>query len=166
VNGTGNPSQAVTWSASAGSINPSSGLLTAPGSPTTVIVTATSVQDSSKSGLTNVTVTSGQLSQASSVPFIDQFGSGWTLGSWTDVDVDIAADKFYTTPIGMRVNVETTNYGRMQIKTSAGYKFNTAGYDSISFLLNIGQNEGEDLYIGLLNSSGAVITYKAILNTP
>jgi len=56
VAGTGSYSSAVTWSASAGTIN-SSGLFTAPGTASTVTVTATSVQDSTKAGNTTVTVT-------------------------------------------------------------------------------------------------------------
>jgi hypothetical protein len=57
VQGTGSYSSAVTWSASAGTIN-STGLLTAPASPGGVIVTATSTQDTTKSGTTSVTVQS------------------------------------------------------------------------------------------------------------
>lgn len=57
VSGTGNFSSAVTWSASAGSIN-SSGLFTAPSvsSSTAVTITATSTQDNTKSGSATVTV--------------------------------------------------------------------------------------------------------------
>ncbi len=56
VSGTGSYSSAVTWSATAGSIN-SSGQLTAPGSAGSVTITATSAQDTSKVGTTMVTVT-------------------------------------------------------------------------------------------------------------
>ena len=56
VSGTGSYNSAVTWSASAGTIN-SSGMFTAPAAVGTVTVTATSVQDTSKSGNTTVTVT-------------------------------------------------------------------------------------------------------------
>ncbi len=57
VMGTGNFASTVTWSASAGQIS-SAGLLTAPivSSPTNVTVTATSTQDTSKSGTATVTV--------------------------------------------------------------------------------------------------------------
>jgi hypothetical protein len=57
VSGTGNFSSAVTWSASAGSVN-SSGLFTAPpvSSATSVTITATSTQDSTRSGSATVTV--------------------------------------------------------------------------------------------------------------
>jgi acid phosphatase len=55
VQGTGTYSSAVTWSASEGTIN-ASGLITAPASPVTVTVTATSVQDPSRSGMAAVTV--------------------------------------------------------------------------------------------------------------
>ena len=46
---------AVSWSASAGAIN-SNGLLTAPSSPGTITVTATSIEDPTKSASANVTV--------------------------------------------------------------------------------------------------------------
>ena len=55
VQGTGNYSSAVTWSAGTGSIN-SSGLLTAPSAAGSVTVTATSTQDGTKSGTATVTV--------------------------------------------------------------------------------------------------------------
>ena len=55
VQGTGNYSAAVTWKTSAGTID-SSGLLTAPGSSGSVTVTATSTQDTTKSGTATVTV--------------------------------------------------------------------------------------------------------------
>jgi hypothetical protein len=53
--GSGSYSSAVTWSASAGTIN-ASGLLTAPASAGTVTVTAMSMQDSTKAGTAAVTV--------------------------------------------------------------------------------------------------------------
>jgi phosphatidylinositol-3-phosphatase len=55
VMGSGSYSSAVTWSASAGTIN-ASGLLTAPASAGTVTVTAMSMQDSTKAGTAAVTV--------------------------------------------------------------------------------------------------------------
>jgi phosphatidylinositol-3-phosphatase len=55
VMGSGSYSSAVTWSASAGTIN-ASGLLTAPASAGTVTVTAMSMQDSTKAGTASVTV--------------------------------------------------------------------------------------------------------------
>jgi hypothetical protein len=55
VMGSGDYSSAVTWSASGGTIS-SSGLLTAPASASNVMVTATSVQDTTKSGTAAVSV--------------------------------------------------------------------------------------------------------------
>lgn len=58
VAGTGSPSQAVTWAASAGSIT-NSGVFTAPsqtGSTQTITITATSLQDSTVSGTATVTI--------------------------------------------------------------------------------------------------------------
>ncbi len=53
---TGGVSNALTWSASAGTINPSTGAWTAPAAPQTVTITATSVEDGTKSATTTVTV--------------------------------------------------------------------------------------------------------------
>ena len=55
VQGTGSYSSAVKWSASGGTIN-ASGLFTAPASTGAVTVTATSTQDTTKSGKANVSV--------------------------------------------------------------------------------------------------------------
>jgi phosphatidylinositol-3-phosphatase len=57
VKGSGNFSSVVTWSTSLGSIN-STGLFTAPGAAGAATITATSVQDASKSGTATVTVQS------------------------------------------------------------------------------------------------------------
>lgn len=57
VQGTGDYSSTVTWSTSAGTIS-STGLLTAPGSPATATVMATSAQDTMKSGTATVTIQS------------------------------------------------------------------------------------------------------------
>ena len=55
VQGTGSYSSSVTWTASGGSIN-SSGLFTAPASAGSITVTATSTQDTTKSGTAAVSV--------------------------------------------------------------------------------------------------------------
>jgi phosphatidylinositol-3-phosphatase len=55
VSGTGSYSSAVTWSANAGTVS-ASGLFTAPGSAGSVTVTATSTEDTSKSGEATLTV--------------------------------------------------------------------------------------------------------------
>lgn len=57
VQGTGSYNSAVTWSASAGTIN-AAGLFTAPASAGTVTITAVSVQDQSKTGKATITVQS------------------------------------------------------------------------------------------------------------
>ena len=57
VQGTGNPSSAVNWTASAGTIT-SSGAFTAPAATGSVTITATSVQDQTKVAKTTVTVQS------------------------------------------------------------------------------------------------------------
>jgi len=67
VAGTGNFSSSVTWSVDNGSID-QMGNYTAPASATTAHVKATSVQDSTKSGMTSITVTPTMV-QLSSVTF-------------------------------------------------------------------------------------------------
>jgi uncharacterized protein YjdB len=70
VSGTGSPSQAVTWSASAGTIN-ASGLFTAPtatGAIQTISITATSVQDTTKAGIATATVSAALLPGGYPVP--------------------------------------------------------------------------------------------------
>ncbi len=57
VSGTGNYSAAVSWTASAGTINATTGAYTAPASAATVTITATSTEDTTKSGTTTITVT-------------------------------------------------------------------------------------------------------------
>ncbi len=61
VSGTGSYSSSVTWSASTGTVD-KNGLFTAPASATTATVTATSAQDTTKSGQASLTV------QAKSTP--------------------------------------------------------------------------------------------------
>jgi Glycoside Hydrolase Family 113 len=68
VTETGNFNPAVTWSASPGTVSPS-GLFTAPPSAGTATVTATSVQDPSKSGSLNIAVTPAPASQSSGFQF-------------------------------------------------------------------------------------------------
>jgi hypothetical protein len=74
VEGTGNFSTAVNWSASAGGIS-GTGVFTAPDAPGSVTITATSAVDSTKSGTALVTVTSQRYSG-----FTYQ---GITLVSWS-----------------------------------------------------------------------------------
>jgi phosphatidylinositol-3-phosphatase len=66
VSGTGSYSSAVTWTASAGSID-RNGLFTAPAAATTATITATSTQDTSRSGTASVTVTAAPSSTIASV---------------------------------------------------------------------------------------------------
>lgn len=73
VTGTGNFSSSVSWKASAGSIN-SSGLFTAPGTDAVIMVTitATSTQDTGKSGTATVTVNPTMVSN--SIPIVVDAG--------------------------------------------------------------------------------------------
>ena len=92
VSGAGSPSQAVTWSASAGTIT-SAGLFTSPAATAgaqTVTVTATSAVDSAKSASATVTVTPGPVycvnaGGGAAAPFAAdgfvQGGSAYTVGA-------------------------------------------------------------------------------------
>lgn len=78
VTGTGGPSQAVTWTTTAGGIT-SGGVFTAPaatGSVQTITVTATSVQDGSYYGTATVTI-------ASTLPTVGRPVSDVSAGAWT-----------------------------------------------------------------------------------
>jgi len=79
VAGTGNYSSAVTWTASAGTIS-SMGLFTAPvvSSMTSVTITATSVQDSTKSGTATVTVNPVQTANNVAPIMVDSGPKGLT----------------------------------------------------------------------------------------
>jgi len=172
VTGTGNPDNSVTWkvngiqngNSTVGTINPGVDVSTyiAPGTvpnPATVTITATSVLDPTKSGSTNITISGSTSIQASDVIFDDAFQAGWFLGSWSQVTVNPTSDFAYQGNYGMQIQVATPSWGRAQLKTQQNYQFNTTGYNYLSFAVNIGQYEGEALYVGLLNSSGTVIRY-------
>ncbi len=84
VQGTGSFSSAVTWSAASGSIN-AAGVFTAPGAAGSVTVTATSAQDTTKSGTASVTV---QLQSAQSKHIVmvmeENQGYATVVGNTTD----------------------------------------------------------------------------------
>jgi hypothetical protein len=82
VSGTGNFSNSVTWTASAGSIS-AAGLLTAPATAQTVTVTATSVQDTTKSGSTAVTITAGSAIVVTVSPTTANVATGGVTQSFT-----------------------------------------------------------------------------------
>jgi uncharacterized protein YjdB len=102
VAGTNSPSQSVTWTANAGTIN-SSGLFTAPsatGSSQTITITATSAADASKSGTATVTIAAvamtaytitGYGSPANAVK-----SSYSTTTSGTEANANLADRKGYT----------------------------------------------------------------------
>ncbi len=168
VNGTGSPSQSVNWALTAGggSVN-ASGLYIAPStlpSPATASIRATSVQDGTKFGTGSVTTTAPSgFAQSSANVFLDVSGSGWFLENWTGVTSNPTSPAAYHGDNSVEVKT-TTQWGRVQFTSWANYRFNTAGYDSISFWVNVGQSESEVLYVGLLNSSYQAIQYVNILN--
>lgn len=78
---TGGVSNSVTWSASAGTINPSTGQWTAPATPQTVTIQATSVEDPTQSSSTTATVVA--LPVISTLTLTDIGGAGpfWVFNS-------------------------------------------------------------------------------------
>jgi len=96
-------SQAVTWSASGGSID-QNGLFTAPATPGTVTVTATSQADTTKSGTATVTVSEIAVSvspASSAVPTAatEQFTA--TVTGWSDTSVTWTASAGSIDPAGL-----------------------------------------------------------------
>jgi hypothetical protein len=168
VSGTGSPSQSVNWSlvSGSGTVN-ASGLYSAPStvpSPATASIRATSVQDGTKYGTASVTTTATP-AWSSAVPdvFLDESGSGWYLETWSGVMSNPLSPAAYRGDNSLEVKT-TAAWGRVQFTTWANYRFDTLGYNSLSFWVNIGQSEGEVLYVGLLNSSYNVIQYVNILD--
>ncbi|HET7893551.1 MAG TPA: alkaline phosphatase family protein [Candidatus Sulfotelmatobacter sp.] len=84
VQGTGNFSSTVAWSAAAGTIN-TSGLFTAPAAPGSVTIIATSTQDTTKSGTASVTVQL-QTAQSKHVVMVMEENQGYAtvVGNTTD----------------------------------------------------------------------------------
>ncbi|MDO8572145.1 MAG: hypothetical protein Q7S11_00045, partial [bacterium] len=124
------------------------------------------VQDASKSSTTYVTVTAPlppQASQAGSIVYSETIGWGWDVGTWPNVIVNPASPNAYRGDNGIEMQT-TAQWGRVQLLAESNFKFNTTGYESLSFAINIGANEEEDLYVGLLNVSGGVLQYQNIRN--
>lgn len=89
VQGTGSNSSSVTWTTSGGTIN-SSGLLTAPASAGSVTVTATSTQDTTKSGQAAITV-GLQTPQSKHVVMVMEENQSYSTvvgnaGAWPDLN--------------------------------------------------------------------------------
>lgn len=162
VSGTGNFNSAVTWSATAGSVN-SSGYFTGPSTAANVTVTARSVQDTSKSGNAAITVSAPQASQAASIAYSESVGSGWRYSGWEAVTTNLVSPNAYAGQRGIEVRTHGA-WGRLQMLVQGGFKFSTAGYDILSFALNIGKREGERLYVGLLDVNGNIMQYRALSN--
>jgi hypothetical protein len=139
VAGTNSPSQSVTWSASVGSITSPGGVFTAPASGASATITATSVQDNTKSGTATATLTSAPA--GISVKTYGAYGDG--------IHDDSAA-------IQSCINyVSGLNNNTTMIIPDGIYMINT-NYNGASHGLRAGSN----MTISL--SSGAVL--KAIVN--
>jgi hypothetical protein len=132
VYGTGTFNTGVTWSTNTGAMN-ASGLFAAPQSPTTATITATSVSDPSKSGSTTVNVV--QASQAGAIVYSETIGWGWDVGAWSGLTTNPASPIAYrgTNAIEMKT---VGQYRRLPLITESAFRFNTAGYQAISFAIN------------------------------
>jgi hypothetical protein len=165
VSGTGNYNSEVNWTANTGAMN-ASGLFAAPTSATTALITATSVQDNTKSGSTNVTVTAPPpptISQAGAMVYSETVGFGWFSGGWANTTNNFVSPNSYRGINGIEMKT-TSQWGRTQILASPNFIFNTTNFGSLSIALNIGGYELEDLYVSLLNANGTAIHYENIKN--
>ena len=163
VSGTGSYSPAVSWSTNAGSIN-SSGLFTAPANATTTTITATSIQNSTKYGTFNVSVTTPPpIIQAGNILYSESVGTGWFSGGWANTNVNLASTAAYYGQNGIEIST-LAQWGRFQFISLPGYEFNTANYDTLSFFINIGKRENEDIYVTLLDASAMPLQYVSLNN--
>ena len=123
VTGTGSFSTAVTWTAQRGSIS-STGLYTAPSTSGTDVVTATSVQDSTKSATSNITVVAISISAVTLSPAslslntggLNQFtatvtgsGSFSSAVTWTAQRGSVSSTGLYTAPSTSGTDVVTAS---------------------------------------------------------
>ncbi|HLI64102.1 MAG TPA: DUF3443 family protein [Terriglobales bacterium] len=127
VTGTGNFSTAVTWSTSAGSIS-ASGLLTAPivNSSTQVSVSATSTQDTSKTGSATVTV-NPTTSSSNVAPIVVDAGpdpSSFTSTNVAFVTVTVCIPGTNTCQTIDHVQVDTGSSGLRLLSSASGGEFN------------------------------------------
>ncbi len=168
VLGTGSYSNAVNWTTTPGAAINAQGLFVAPASVpggNTSTVTATSVQNSTKSGTQALTITATPgWSQPVPEVFRDTTGNGWYIEQWSGVTNNPLSPFSQSGEYGVATTT-TSQWGRVQFTGWANHRFNTAGYSSLSFWVNIGKNEDEYLYVGLLNSGYSAITYKALATT-
>ncbi len=171
VTGTGSYSHAVNWSTTPGAAINAQGLFVAPATVpggNTSTVTATSVQNGTKSGTRALTIT-GTPGWSQPVPevFRDTTGNGWYIEQWAGVTNNPLSPFSQSGEYGV-MTTTTTAWGRVQFTAWANHRFNpvTANVDTLSFWVNVGKNEGEYLYVGLLNSGYTVMTYVPISTTP
>ena len=111
--------------------------------------------------MANITVSAPEASQAGSIVYSETVGLGWQHSSWSNVTTNLASPNAYTGQNGIEVQT-FAQWGRLHLLAQSGFVFNTAGYDTLSFVLNIGKDESEDLYIGLIDLNGNVIQYRAL----
>src|SRR5271165_4831722 len=128
VTGTGNFSNAVTWSASAGTIS-STGLFTAPvvSSTTSVTITATSVQDSTMSGTATITVNPVQVSNVQ--PMVVDSGpapQSFLTVNEAFVTVTVCVPNTSTCQNIDHVLVDTGSFGLRLLSSAGGGELNLA----------------------------------------
>jgi len=126
VNGTGNFSSAVTWSASAGTIS-AAGLLSAPSvtTITTVTVTATSTQNTSVAGTASVTVNPPSAGGNVAPLTVDAgpSGLGYISRNVAFVTVLVCVPNMTTCQTIDHVLVDTGSFGLRLLSSAAGGEF-------------------------------------------
>jgi len=102
--------------------------------------------------------------QAGGIIYEETTGWGWTNGGWNGTQVDLAYPSAYVGSKAIKL-VTTIAWGRLQLKSGAGFVFDTTGYNTLSFAYNLGTNEGELPYVGLIGANGTVLQYVALTGT-
>ncbi|MDO8572142.1 MAG: hypothetical protein Q7S11_00030 [bacterium] len=82
-------------------------------------------------------------------------------GKWQEISFATSSPNAYAGNTGIEVTT-LGQWGRIQLLAESNFKFTTTGYESLSFAINIGAYEGEELYVGLIGSNGDVIAYKMV----
>lgn len=109
------------------------------------------------SGSTFWTPWSPTVSQAPSDIFSDNLSSGWVHSSWPSTAVNFMSPSAYRGERGIEVSTLDL-YGRLHLFTDASHKFYAPGSaDTLSFAVNIGKYEGENLYVGVIGTEGTVV---------
>jgi hypothetical protein len=95
------------------------------------------------------------------VVYDEGFASGWGSVGGFDRQVNTNSQHGFESSLGIWFRTTAVG-GRVEIYPTTGCTFNTTGYHGLSFAYNLGEDEGEFPYIGLLDSSGTVFQYVSL----